>query len=213
MSFDVCPSLRYDALLPPSNGLPPSREFIVGNNPDSHSSVEGSHGASWNKHRPDGVADTFQVRNTTVEFHLDEPSNVFTQDDSGSCFFNNAEHFRPEVTVIFRAPALPGMTERLARKSTCDEIDSVEVSAVKVSDVGYKEGCAVTSFRLEQPPFCWASRSASSLLGAMLSIALGVGQSRPEVFSEDSLAVGFDFAEGNGVVSLSSGCEGEAPDA
>jgi hypothetical protein len=81
------------------------------------------------------------------------------------------------VTVIFRAPALPGVAERLTRKSTCEECNSVEVSAVHVSDVGYKEGCAVTSFRLEQPPLVWASRSASSLLGAMLSIALGVGQS------------------------------------
>jgi hypothetical protein len=34
-----------------------------------------------------------------------------------------------------------------------------------------------------------------------------------EIFGEDSLAVGFDFAEGNGSVSLSLGCEGEAPDA
>jgi hypothetical protein len=34
-----------------------------------------------------------------------------------------------------------------------------------------------------------------------------------EIFGEHPLAVGFDFAEGNGSVSLSSGCEGEAPDA
>jgi hypothetical protein len=144
---------------------------------DSHPAVEGSHGASWNKHRPDGVADTFQVRYTTVEFHLDEAKNIFANDPSGSCLFNNTEHLRPEVTVIFRAPALPGMAERLARKSTCEEIDSVEVSSVHVSDVGYKEGCTVTSLRFEQPPLVWASRSASSLRGAIPSIALGVGQS------------------------------------
>jgi len=39
------------------------------------------------------------------------------------------------MTVILLASSLPGAAERLARKSTCDEGDSVEVLSVKFSDV------------------------------------------------------------------------------
>jgi hypothetical protein len=66
----------------------------------------------------------------------------------------------------------------LARKSPCDEVDPVEVPSVEISDVGYKEGCAVRSLRFEQPPLSKASSSACRLLGAIASIAFGVGQSR-----------------------------------
>jgi hypothetical protein len=55
----------------------------------------------------------------------------------------------------------------------------------------------------------------SSDLNPLRSASDGVGVGHnlgTEIFGEDSLAVGFDFAEGNGSVSLSSGCEGEAPD-
>jgi hypothetical protein len=66
---------------------------------------------------------------------LDEASNVLCKDEIGSCLFNNSEHFRPERTVIFLASLLPAHTERLARKSSCEQSGSAPLAAVKVSDV------------------------------------------------------------------------------
>jgi hypothetical protein len=108
---------------------------IMPDNPDSVSSVFCVHGTSWNNKRPAGVADSLQVRKHSVEFHADDSSNVFSKHPSGSCLRDNAEHFRPERTVICRASALPSVAERLARKSPCDEIDSIEVVSVKAGDV------------------------------------------------------------------------------
>src|ERR1035437_8010929 len=71
---------------------------------------------SRNNNRPCGVADAFQVRKHTVEFHVDDSRHVLSKNPSWSCLRNNSEHFRPDVTVIFLAPSLPGTTERLARK-------------------------------------------------------------------------------------------------
>jgi hypothetical protein len=44
------------------------------------------------------------------------------------------------------------------------------------------------------------------------SPSVGVGHNATEVFGEDSLAVGFNFAEGNDSVAFVSGCEGEPSD-
>ena len=92
------------------------------NNPQSVSSVSGIDTASRNNKRPAGVADAFQLRKHVVEFHRDDSRNVLAKHPSGSCFFNNAQHLRPEMTVIRRASSLPGDAEWLARKSTCDEV-------------------------------------------------------------------------------------------
>jgi hypothetical protein len=78
--------------------------------------VFGIDGASWNNKRLDGVAFTFQVRKHSVEFHVDDSSNVFTKHPSGPGLLYNSEHFRPERTVICRASALPGLGKWLARK-------------------------------------------------------------------------------------------------
>ena len=107
----------------------------VGHNPHSISSVRGVEGASWNNNRPCGVPFAFQLRKHIVECHLDDSSNILCKDPTGSCFFNNAEHFRPEVTVIFLASLLPGLTEWLARKSTCEEVCPSPLAAVKLPDV------------------------------------------------------------------------------
>uniref|UniRef100_A0A6M3JNW8 Uncharacterized protein n=1 Tax=viral metagenome TaxID=1070528 RepID=A0A6M3JNW8_9ZZZZ len=93
----------------------------MGNNPNPVPSVRGVDGASWYNKRLDFVAFTFQVRNTIVEAHIDEASNIFANDPRGLCFGNHPKHFRPEITVIFLASSLPGTGERLARKSTCEE--------------------------------------------------------------------------------------------
>jgi hypothetical protein len=49
-------------------------------------------------------------------------SNILENSPSGSDFFNKPIHFRPEVTVIFRASLLPGNTEWLAWVSPDDDI-------------------------------------------------------------------------------------------
>jgi hypothetical protein len=264
----------------------------VGNNPDSHSSVSGIDGASWNKQCPDGVTDTFQRRKQTVEFQTlfesKDSSNVFKQAPLRTNLPYDAKSLRPEPAVIVLASSVPGNTGGLTWNSSCEEVNSLEVPSVEVVDVGYKSGWIVMSFRLEQPPFPKASSSASRLLGAIASIAFGVGQSRvasvrlvpacallsglpvrfpalfpslsvgvgqnfaatcrlvmvfrgppfircfiamcasglllsslahgvghnrgSEVFPEDSLAVGLDFAEGDGAESCPPGGEGEASD-
>src|SRR5262245_52058994 len=88
----------------------------VAHNPHSVSSVFGIDGASWNNKRLAFVTFTFQVRKHSVEFHVDDSSNVLTKHPSGSGFRYNSEHFRPEVAVIFRASSLPGLGKWLARK-------------------------------------------------------------------------------------------------
>src|SRR5262245_8416086 len=94
----------------------------VANNPDPVPSVWRTDGTSRNNGRLRGVAEAFQVRNTAVEFHLNEASNVFTNDPMGPDGSDNASHFRPEVTVICRASLLPGNREGLAGKSSDDNV-------------------------------------------------------------------------------------------
>jgi len=113
-----------------------SRLLAVAHNPDPVSSVSGIDTASWNNKRPAGVADSFQVRKHVVEFHRDDSRNVFAKHPSGSRFLDNAQHFRPEMTVICLASPLPGATEWLARKSTCDEIDASKGFSVEFPNVG-----------------------------------------------------------------------------
>tara|TARA_Y100000310_G_scaffold303163_1_gene341246 strand:+ start:618 stop:1046 length:429 start_codon:yes stop_codon:yes gene_type:complete len=76
--------------------------------------VRGIDGDSRNNKRPCGVAEAFQVRKHRVEAHADVPSNIFSKHPSGPELVHEPIHFRPEVAVIFRASALPSVTEWLA---------------------------------------------------------------------------------------------------
>jgi hypothetical protein len=107
----------------------------VRHNPYSVSSVSGVDGASWNNKRLHGVAFTFQVRNTVVEFHRDESSNVLTNDPSGPGFAYNPEHFRPERTVIRRASSLPGLGKWLAWKPSGKQSCAPVSGSVELSNV------------------------------------------------------------------------------
>jgi hypothetical protein len=60
-----------------------------------------------------------------VEFHIDDSSNIFANDPSGPLLFNNSQHFRPEIAVIIFASSLPAITEWLARKAPCEQVDSL----------------------------------------------------------------------------------------
>jgi len=134
-----------------------SKVFGVANNPDPVPSVRRINTASWNNQRPAGVADSLQIRKHFVEFHRDDSSNVLSKDETGSRFTNNAAHLRPEMAVVLRASSEAGVGKRLAGKPASKQVNSVEVTSVEVSYVGYKDGWAVTSFRLEHPPFSKAS--------------------------------------------------------
>jgi hypothetical protein len=66
---------------------------------------------------------TCHLRYLALLDHREDSSNVFSNDPIGSDFVNAAEHVRPEIAVIFRASSLPGITKRLARKSSCEDVD------------------------------------------------------------------------------------------
>jgi hypothetical protein len=80
--------------------------------------VRGVDATSRNNKRNCGVACTFQVRKHLVERQIDDPRHIFAKDPSGLELFNNSEHFRPEVTVVFLASALPGDGKGLAGESS-----------------------------------------------------------------------------------------------
>ena len=108
----------------------------MGHNPDAVSSVRGIDGASRNNKRPAGVAQTFQVRKHVVEAQRFVPNNVFSKHPSGPAFVHEPTHFRPEMAVIVRASALPGLTERLAGVPAGDDIDRSNVICPQGSDIG-----------------------------------------------------------------------------
>jgi hypothetical protein len=93
----------------------------VGHNEAPVSEVRRTDARSRNNERPDGVAETLQVRSAIVERHADEASNVLSKHPSGPELRHDPAHLRPEETVIRRASSLPGATERLAGKAAGDE--------------------------------------------------------------------------------------------
>jgi len=95
----------------------------VGNNEDPVSSVRGVDGTSRYNKRLRGVPEVSQVRKHVVEPQCDMPSNVVANKPTGSDGFNKSAYLRPEVTVIFLAFSLPGMTKRLARVSSVNKVN------------------------------------------------------------------------------------------
>jgi hypothetical protein len=105
----------------------------VGNHPNSVTSVGCVDGTSRNNHRPRGEAESVQVRKHLVEAHADDPSNILSKNPSGPEFFDKTAHFRPEVTVIFRASSLPGNTKRLAGVSSANKVNWANIFASQCS--------------------------------------------------------------------------------
>ena len=110
----------FRAPVQPPSGL---EAFGVGHNGDAVPLVRGVDAASRNNKRLAGVADAFQVRKHRVECQIDDARHVLTKDPTGPDFVNNAEHFRPEVTVIVLASALPGKAERLTGESSGNNVN------------------------------------------------------------------------------------------
>ena len=119
---------------------------------DSISSVGSTDGTSWNNEWLDGVADSLKTLDDFVkdellsefvyrlmvseqigflthlnrhsgELHRGDSSNILANEPSGSDLLNAAEHERPEVAVVLRASSLPGITEGLAGKASCEDGD------------------------------------------------------------------------------------------
>jgi hypothetical protein len=58
-----------------------------------------------------------------VERHIDDVSNVFSNNPSGPELVDDSKHFWPEITVIILASALPGTAERLTGESPGNKLN------------------------------------------------------------------------------------------
>jgi hypothetical protein len=97
--------------------------------------VRGIDTASWNNDRLDLVSTRFQIRTDLVECQADDPNNILTNNPSWPCLLYDSEHLRPEIAVIVLASLLPGTTERLAGKSSCEKSDSSICRAIECFDI------------------------------------------------------------------------------
>jgi hypothetical protein len=97
--------------------------------------VRGIDTASWNNDRLDFVTFCFQVRTHLVECQADDSNNILTNNPSWPCLLYDSEHLRPEIAVIVLASSLPGITERLAGKSSCEKSDSSVCRSIECFDV------------------------------------------------------------------------------
>src|SRR4051794_12350422 len=98
---------------------------MFGCNPHSVASVGSIDGASWNNKRPAGVARAFQVKEHSVECQVDDASNVFADEYSGSFLLNKARQDRPEVAVVFLRKLAACDGEGLTRESAGPEFGVV----------------------------------------------------------------------------------------
>lgn len=83
----------------------------------------GSDAASRYLKRRCFVVRSFQVSKHAVEDHPDQAKHILSNDPSGPEFLHNAEHFRPEETVISLASTEPGLTKRLTGKPATDNVN------------------------------------------------------------------------------------------
>ena len=109
----------------------------MGNNPAPLSLMGGLDGDSTEYENPDFVIFFRQIRYRAVEFHIDEPSNIFSNNISRDALFDDSKHFRPEVAVICLASLLPGLTEWLAGESAannvnCSDFFSIEFPYIRI---------------------------------------------------------------------------------
>ena len=70
-------------------------------------------GASRKYECPNCISRLFQVKERFVEPHIDEVSNIFAKHPTGAQFFNDAAHFRPEITGVGKSLFRADCGERL----------------------------------------------------------------------------------------------------
>jgi hypothetical protein len=119
--------------------VPPSLDVGVGhtNNEASVSPVFGIDGESWNNVSLVFVANSFQVRDATLEPQglINKASHVLSNNEPWPNSFNNSEHFWPEIAVIFCALLSTGLAPRLTREASADNIGSNKFSWIEGFDV------------------------------------------------------------------------------
>jgi hypothetical protein len=92
--------------------------------------VRGTEGASWKYKRPRFVVFGFQVSQHAIEAQREVASNVLTKKPAGPAFGKQAAHLWPEPAVIFRAAALPGIAEGLARVAGGNNVGALGVADI-----------------------------------------------------------------------------------
>ena len=80
-------------------------------------------GASRKYECPNCISRLFQVKERFVEPHIDEVSNIFAKHPTGAQFFNDAAHFRPEITGVGKSLFRADCGERLAGEAPGDKSD------------------------------------------------------------------------------------------
>ena len=123
-----------------------SEAIGVGNKPDTVPSVRGTDGTSRNKQRLDGISFTLKITADGLDdvflpltvyrlilseqrgltshvsrlaglYHLEDATNVLTNNPTGPDLVNGTEHVRPEVTAVLRALSPAGNGKGLAGES------------------------------------------------------------------------------------------------
>ncbi len=102
--------------------------------------MRGANGTSWNNKRLHVVAFALQIKKHLLEVHTAVESNeavhVLSDDPCRPESRYNAQHLRPEPTVIVRAASSSGVGSRLTRESAGDDVDPFEMVGSAVSNVG-----------------------------------------------------------------------------
>jgi len=98
----------------------------VSHNPDSFSSVGSLDTCSWNIERPDFVTFSFQVRAHSLEDHavldVSKAFDIFSNNPPRGKLFDDSKHLWPEMSTVTGSLLLACNTERLARKTTRDDV-------------------------------------------------------------------------------------------
>lgn len=116
-------------------------------------------GTSWNNKRPAGVARGFQVKEHSIECQVDDASNVFADEYSGSFLLNKARQDRPEVAVVF-----------LRKLAACDA-------------EGLAGEAAGPDFRVVRDAGKSASKSKAANSGEEMALSVSSQASRGNVFN------------------------------
>jgi hypothetical protein len=102
------------------------RFFSVGNNPDSFSPMGRTDACSWNNERLNFVSFAFQVSAHSLEDHavldVNNSSDILANNVPRFECFDNAKHLWPEMSVVTRSFLFARDAERLARKTTRDDV-------------------------------------------------------------------------------------------
>lgn len=103
--------------VPPQSGAP-----VVGRGHDSDALAfeEGTELLSRETVCPRGVTDLFETVKYVVKSDSNKSRDVFSNDPVGVELVDDAQHFRPQVSVVFFASLFPRNGERLTRESTRD---------------------------------------------------------------------------------------------